>query len=77
MHNTFLVIVNEKVNQSRGATCYSSGFSYHLCQLVHIQNINEAFNMGVPWVKQVTTINITSNVDNYLKKPVQLVLDMI
>lgn len=37
MHNTFLVIVNEKVNQSRGATCYSSGFSYHLCQLTHLE----------------------------------------
>lgn len=36
VHNTLLIIGNEKVNQSRGATCYSSGFSYHLCQLVHI-----------------------------------------
>lgn len=34
MHNTLLVIRNEKVSQSRGATCYSSGFTYHLCQLV-------------------------------------------
>ena len=44
------IVGNKEVNQSRGVTCYSSGFTYHLRQLVRFDNINESCCVRVPRV---------------------------
>ena len=50
IYNTLRIVGNEEVNQSRGVTCYSSGFTYHLRQLVRFDNINESCCVRVPRV---------------------------
>ena len=60
MHNTLRIVRNKEVNQSRGVTCYSGGFTHHLAQLVRFDNINESCCVRVPRVLQKITIYIAS-----------------
>ena len=42
MHNVLLIFRNKEVNQSRGATSYSGGFTYHMRQSVRFDNMYES-----------------------------------
>lgn len=50
MHDTLRIVRNTEVNQSRGVTCYSSGFPYHQRQLICFNNINDSCCVRVPRV---------------------------